>query len=520
MSVGSPVRGESTRGPGRDVPLRNYRPSIVLRLLGGVAVALIVVASTASVAVGPTLTLVVLGLFLVTALALFAPPFALAGAILLYGLEGTIKVGLDRELPGLGVSPEALGAGLIDLGFLVAVLGLLADDRMRTLLTIWGNAGRWARVALALLVGWLALSVVQIAATGDLNSALAGFRLTQAYVLAAVAGALLLARWRPEQVLTALVAVLIVIAAYAAFRAVAGPSADERVAAFSRSTTPLVPSENGVIFRNTGSFSSAIGLTSYLVPAGVFLFALGLFFVRLRFAAWAGVALVLVALVGTYVRTSLLAVAAGAVCALALLTFTSGLARNKKIALGLAGGPLLLFLLVLGALATNAVSGGSLEVEQRSSGVLRPFSDPSLELRLQRWRDSLDVVQANPLGTGLGTVGSATLDEEDGTVKTFADNSYIKILQEQGPLGAVPFALGVFATLIACAAGVGRRGAAARGLGIAAVSASVSFFLLAWSSEAIEQPGKILAWLFLGIALWTAFGPTERGSPTGAQGAG
>ena len=491
----------------------------MVRLLGGVAIALVVLASAALIAVGPTLTLVVLGLVLVTVLALFAPPFALVGAVLLYGFEGTIKVGLDRELPGLFVTPETLGAGLIDVAFLVAVLGLLRQDRGRTMLAIWTNTGRWTRVALTLLAAWLAISLLQIPVSGDLNSALAGFRLTQAYALAVLAGAMLMARCRPEHVVIALVGVLLIIAAYAAFRAVAGPSADERVAAFSRSTTPLVPSENRVIFRNTGSFSGAIGLTSYLVPAGVFLLSLGLFFARVRFAAWTGVALALVALVGTYVRTSLLAIAAGAVCAMALLTLTSGLARRTKIVLGLAGAPFLLFLLVLGALATNAVSGGSLEVEQRSTGVLRPFSDPSLELRLQRWGDSLDVVKSHPLGTGIGTVGSATLDEE-GTVKTFSDNSYVKILQEQGPLGAIPFVLGVFGTLVACVAGVLRGGVALRGLGVAAVTASVSFFLLAWSSEAIEQPGKILAWLFLGLALWTAFGAPPRERTSGARGAG
>lgn len=512
MTVESPERVSA-----RELANRHpqNRPSHALRWRAALLIVPVVLALAALTAVWPALTLVVLGLVLIIWLAVVAPPFALVGAILLYGLEGTIKLGLARELPALGVTPEAVGAAVIDFGFLVAVLGIVRQDRGRALLEIWRNVGGWIRIALALLTTWIAISLVQLFLFADIDSALAGFRLSQGYVVAVVAGAMLLARRRPAPVVNALVGVLLVIAAYAAFRAVAGPSETERAAAFARSTTALVPSEDGVIFRNSGSFSSAIGLASFLVPAGVFLFALGLAFFRLRLAAWFGFALVLVALVGSYVRTSLVAVAGGVLCAAALLTFASGLARRRKIALGLAAAPLLVVLIALGALVPNAVSGGSQAVEDRAAGLLDPLSDPSLTTRVDRWRESLDEVQAHPLGTGLGTVGSATQDSE-GRVQAFADNSYLKVLQEQGALGAVPFMLGVFGALIAIAARVTRRGMPLRGLGIAAVTSSAAFFLLAWTSEAIEQPGKVLAWLLLGVALWSASAapePTRRPAP-------
>ena len=502
MSVESPTRLGTAREPALNAQPHN-RPSIALRLLRSGALALGVLALAALISVWPALTLIGLGLVLIIGLAFFAPPLALVGAILVYGLEGAIKLGIARELPGLAVSPDSVGAAIIDFVFVVAVLGIVRHDRGRTLLKIWRNVGGWIRVAVALLAAWIAISLVQLSLTGDLGAALAGFRLSQAYVVAVVAGAMLLAGRRPGHVVNALVGVLLVITAYAAFRAVAGPSEMERAAAFARSTTALVPSEEGVIYRNSGSFSSAIGLASYLVPAGVFLFALGLSFVRLRLAAWFGFALVLVALVGTYVRTSLLAVAAGVVAAAALLTFTSGLARRKKTALALAGVPLLVVLIALGAVLPSAVSGGSQAVEERGAGLLRPFSDASLTTRLDRWDKSLDQVKAHPLGSGLGTVGGATRDRE-GRVQAFADNSYLKVLEEQGPLGGLPFILGVFGTLIAAAARVMRSELPIRGLGFAAVTGSTSFFLLAWTSEAIEQPGKVLAWLLLGVALWSA----------------
>ncbi|MDQ3721797.1 MAG: O-antigen ligase family protein [Actinomycetota bacterium] len=507
MTVESPAQLTPARGPALSAQVQD-RPSIAVRCQRVLVIGIVVLALAALTAVWPALTLIGLGLVLMIALAFVAPQFALVGAILFYGLEGVIKVGIARELPAVGVSPEAIGAAVIDFAFLVALLGIVRQDRCRTLLDIWRNVGGWIRVTLALMAGWIAISLVQLAVSGDIDAALAGFRLSQAYVLAVLAGAMLLARGRPQHVVNALVAVLLVITAYGAFRAVAGPSETERAASFARSTTALVPSEDGVIYRNSGSFSSAIGLASYLVPAGVFLFALGLAFVRLRLATWFGVALVVVALVGSYVRTSLVAVAGGVLCAAALLTFAGRLTRRRKIALGLAAVPLLVVLIGVGALLPNAVSGGSQAVEQRAGGVLDPLSDPSLTTRVERWRESLDEVQAHPLGTGLGTVGGATRDDE-GKVQAFADNSYLKVLQEQGPLGAVPFMLGIFGLLIAIAARVMRAGTALRGLGTAAVTAAASFFMLAWTSEAIEQPGKVLAWLLLGLALWAAAGGSQ-----------
>jgi hypothetical protein len=53
-----------------------------------------------------------------------------------------------------------------------------------------------------------------------------------------------------------------------------------------------------------------------------------------------------------------------------------------------------------------------------------------------------------------------------------------------------------------------------RPIGAAALAGSLTFFLLALDSETIEQPGKVVAWTLLGIALWEAYGRT--GSQTNA----
>ncbi len=487
------------------------RRAPLLRALSATGIAVVIMGWAVLVSVGPTTALLALAMILVTTLAFVAPAFGLVGAILVVGFEGVIKIGLAREWAGAGVTGDELGAALIDITLFIGALGVAWRDRCRTLLVIWRQAGRLPRLALCLLAFWLLLSLVQMNQTGDLGTAVAGYRLSQAYVLAVLAGAMLLARSRPEPVLAALVAVLLVVSAYAGFRGIAGPSESERLAAFARATTPLVPSASGVIFRNTGSFSSAIALASFLVPAGVFLFALGLFRQRLRLAAWVGVALVLVALLDTYVRASLVAISVGTVVTATVAMVTTGvLGHRAKAVLALAAVPLLVGLIAVGAVAPNAVSSGSEEVATRGEGVFKPGSDASLSVRFDRWRDTLRIVRDNPFGTGVGTVGRATLDDESNTV-TFTDDSYLKVLQEQGPLGAVPFTLGALAALVAAAAGAARRIGPERGIGLAAIGGSLSFFVLAATSETIEQPGKVLAWLLLGIALWAAFGTSDSG---------
>jgi hypothetical protein len=479
----------------------------VLPVVGGAAAVLAALTLAVCVAVAPTLTVLGLALVVIALLARGAPPFAISGVIFLFGVEGTIKVRLGQELPSLPVTPKALGAAVIDLAFLIAFLGVVREDRGRSLVAIWRNMGRGARTAIVALAAWLALSVLQIRVSGNLGTGLSGFRLTQAYVLAVPAGAMLFAKRRSERLLLALLGVLFVVSAYAAVRAVVGPSPGERVAAFGRQTTALVPTSHGVIFRNVGSFSSAIGLVSFLAPAGVFLFALGLLFLRYRLAAWLTVALSFVAVVGAYIRTSLVALALGVLSAGTLLIFGGDLARRTKILFAIVTVPLVVSLLGLGVLATNLAGRGSSQREARSSGLLHPLADPSLQQRFRTWRESMHVVKAHPLGTGVGTVGRATLTQQ-GSI-TVTDNSYLKVLREQGWPGGLLFALGVLGTWTAAAIRLMKVGTRVRPIGAAALAGSLTFFLLALDSEAIEQPGKVVAWTLLGIALWEAYGPTR-----------
>lgn len=509
MTVLGHTRSETLPVQGHAYGMPQTWSEAVLRVAKVVAAALGLLVLASCVALAPTLTLLALALVAVAVLALRAPPFAIVGVIFLFGLEGTIKVRLGEELPDLPVSGLALGAATIDLALVIAFFGLLRVDRGTSLALIWRNMGRPARVAIVLLAGWIALSVLQIPVSGNVSTGVSGFRLTQAYVVLAVVGGAMLARRWSERVLLTLLAAIFVISSYAAFRAIEGPSPSERVAAFSHQTTANVPAGDGVLFRNVGSFSGAVGLVSYLTPAAVFLFALGLLVPRHRLVAWLATALALVAVVGAHVRASLVVAALCLVATGAVVVLSSGLARRTKFVLAAVSIPVFISLVVVGAFASSLVSSNSPELQERSAGVLNPLADESMQLRFETWRQSFEVAKANPLGTGLGTVGRAT--EIEGASATVTDSSYVKALREQGVPGALLFTFGVLATWAAIAVGIARIGVRLRPIGLAALAGSGSFLLLASDSEAVEQPGKVLMWMFLGIGLWELYGRPESG---------
>jgi O-antigen ligase len=111
----------------------------------------------------------------------------------------------------------------------------------------------------------------------------------------------------------------------------------------------------------------------------------------------------------------------------------------------------------------------------------------------------------------VGAVGAASAPERE-RIKT-TDNSYLKVLVEQGFLGLALFAFG----MIAAAALLARRlrhtsGAESRHAGLAALAGFVAFLGISFAGESVEQPGKIVAWALLGIAAAYAFAqPAKAG---------
>jgi hypothetical protein len=455
------------------------------------------VALAAAAAVWPAPTVAVLPLVVIAALAGIAPAYAFVLALVLFGAEGSLKVLLTLEGSSLPVEPTAAGALVLDLALLVAAAVLIVRDRGASLAAAWRGASRVGRAAVVLIGLWLLVSIAQIAQGGDLSRGVIGFRLTQFYVVAALAGLVLAAAGRSSgpRMVTFLLAGLGVVAAYAAVRGVIGPSEHERQFALTRPGVPVY----GDVFRAVGSFSGAVGLASFLVPTAVFALLAALLVRPLRLLGTAVFVCATVGVVSSYTRAALVAIAAGLVFGAVLAAAASGTSRRRGVLVVSAVVAVLTLVSVGAAVASRA----SPVVEKRAHAFVDPLNDKSLRERFDTWVDSVNEIRRRPLGTGLGTVGRASGIGGETTVTT--DNSYLKILREQGVLVAPLFILGILAAVLAIAWGLIRAPARRQAIGVAALSGFVSFLVLALAGEYLEQPGKVLAWALLGMAAWAAW---------------
>jgi O-antigen ligase len=436
----------------------------------------------------PSLVVAVGAIGLVAALAWLRPEYGFVFALALFGFEGSLKKGLTFDTLPVSVSGATLGAGVLDLCLLAAGAALLYRRRA-TLRAAWAGADRVLRVGVLLFAAWLALAVLQIPQSGHLVRGVNGFRLIHWYVLAA-AGGVLLARSR-RRALDLLFVFLLVVAAYGALRGVIGPSVHERAFALSRSGV----TQYGSAFRDIGSFSGAVGLASFLAPAGIFAFVLALLSPRWRIPGLVVAACALVAVIDSYARVAIVAMFGAVVLAAVLMVRAAQLPRRRTVLAVSA----ILAALVLGAAGTVLASRSSPQLKERVHAFVHPLADESVHLRLDTWRDSLTELTHHPLGTGLGTVGRARA-ASTGQQAVTTDNSNLEIQREQGFLGGILFMLGIVVTVAGLIAGVGRAPADRRPLAIAAVCAFVCFAVLAAAGEYIEQPGKVLAWTLLGLA--------------------
>jgi O-antigen ligase len=449
----------------------------------------------------PTAAVVVGAVLLILVLCIRFPACAFLAALVLYSFEGSIKMRLSvEEAP----SPLGFGAASLDFAFLASLAALLGQDRGRSLIRVWTRATRWERVAVGLFAAWLCLSVVQVPWGGDLIDGLEGFRLTQLYFLALLGGIVVASRLGASRLAPLLLGVVVLATTYAAVRGIVGPSFNEQ--AFAEMRT--FHTEFGELGRNVGSFTAPVSLVSFLVPVAILCLALGFLPSAYGWIAWAVFALAMIGIIASYVRTGLLAVVAGAAILAGLVLLAREGSRDRKVY------AVALVLLVLGGGYAATLVAGEVapEARERAQSLANPFSDESVEDRLNTWGDSLKQVAHEPLGTGLGTVGRASLR---GRRATTTDSSYLKVLREQGVPGAMLFLAGLGGIVAALAVRLRRLGITRRPLGTAAFAGFGGFLVLMLTGEYIEQPGKLLAWTLLGVAMWECVGRTrERPAPS------
>lgn len=448
-------------------------------------------------ALWPTAAILLGALTIVLALCLRAPAYGFALALAMYSFEGTVKMRLSVEA---APSPVALGAAALDFAFLASLAVLLLRDRGSALLEVWGRATRLERWAAGALGVWLVLSVVQIPVSGDLINGLEGFRLTQMYVPAALGGIVLAARLGEERLVPLLLGVIALAVLYACVRGVTGPTANEELFAERRAFN----SNFGALGRNTGSFTGPVGLVSFLVPASVICLVLGFLRSDRRWLLALGFAFAMTGIIASYVRTGLVAVVAGAALMALLMLLQKGSSRRR----GVFAVATVVVVLAGGYAATLVAGEASPTAEHRAENLANPFTDDSLTARFDTWGDRIENV--TPFGSGLGTIGRATTK---GRTTEFTDSSYLKILEEQGPLGVLLFVGGLVGLLVGAGIRLVRIGPSQRPLGTAALASFGGFMVLMVMGEYIEQPGKLLAWTLLGVTLWEASRPSTSERP-------
>jgi hypothetical protein len=451
------------------------------------------VAGAAVTAVWPIAGLVLAAVLAITVLAVRAPAYSFLGALLLFGFEGTIKMRLEVEG---APSPLGIGAALIDLALVISVLGLLIDDRGRSLRLLWSRFGRAERLVATSIAGWIVLAVLQIPLSTSISNGVEGIRLTHFYVIAIPAGVMLAAKLPPNRLEQALLALAAIVAAYAALRGIIGNSDEEKRFAASRDLNTLFIDHA----RDTGSFTSPVALVSFLVPAGLFAFTLACLEARRRVTGAIVFGLAMVGIVASYVRTAFVAVVVGALALAGILVGSSSVSRNfKLVAIGL-----VVVVLAGGYAAVQLAGNVNSFAKHRAESLSNPFSDYSVKQRYKTWKRSLNKTVHHPLGTGPGTVGRATI--KHGRKATYTDSSYLKIIQEQGFLGGFLFLFGMLGALVLCWRRLVRAGPLSRPLGVAALVGFVTFLVLCVTGENIEQPGKAMVWAMLGIAAWEGYG--------------
>lgn len=469
-----------------------------LAAVGSVAIAVL------AVAVWPAFALLAAVVGFVVVLALHAPVHAFVLALLLFGVEGSIKVLLSFGGTPLPASPVAVGAAAIDVAFFATLALLVVAAGRRAARAVWRDAGWMWRLGAGFLAAWLAVSVAQVVQSGDVAQGAAGFRLTQAYVAAFVGGLVLLtSELGRRRAVPLLLVGLALIAGYAAARGIVGPSSSERVFALGK---PGVTHYGGAV-RAVGSFSAAVGLTSFLAPAAVFALALALLAPQYRRLGVVVFALAAIGVVASYARAGVLAIAIGMLAIAAFALVGPFVARRTKLVVAL----VILGTLAALATATAVATQHSPQLRERVRGFVNPLDDASMQMRFDTWRDTAAAIARKPLGTGVGTVGHATGDRRETTVTT--DNSYLKIMREQGLVGAPLFVLAILLVGTSAAVVAARRRTATNAITIAALCGFIAFLVLGVFGEYVEQPGKVLAWTFLGMASAEAAAPQPARAP-------
>ena len=421
------------------------------------------------------------------------PLWSVSALLLLMTFEGTFVAYL-----GAGVRPFVW---ILLLGlFASTIAGYLNSSRSRAIV-IWPGIAAFA--------AYLALSAIQIPFAETTEIGARGFVAGPALLVAFFAFAY--ARWSAEtrwKVAKAFAAIALLGGVYALFRLIVGPSDTELT--LYRPSADIAGDLS--LF---GSFSGRVELGAFAAIAIPSLFSIALATRgRWRWVAAASTVLMIVALLGSEVRTALVGAALGVVLVTALVQ----VARAFR---GRAGLALLATVVaaVAGVVGYGLTLADDPESSERFSRILTPGKDFSFQQRVEKWDAALARINDHPFGEGLGSTGTTQrlyshvyrLDNR------YIDNSYLQLGVQQGYPGWI--LMGVAVVLIGfmlIRSSLETTDLRLSAIGIGAVGSLLAWLVTLMTGEILTSWGGLLLWILLGLAVggFVAAGP---GRPTRAR---
>jgi hypothetical protein len=444
----------------------------------------------------------------ILSLALYVAERVVPHPLLVFAMPASIAAGIAcrrrPELAVLALFAVASAFGVID-AFTPIPPSKLTD---LLLAGLWLGVA-WRRIVggerfelrllpgVVLLLAFAMITLAQVVAAPSLSFGIHTFISTGLYLLTIVlVGASDLDSERLAVIGKGIVAIAVLVAAYAVLRDVIGPAAKERAIA---SQQPFNFKDGKLLL--FGSFESRhqLGLWCALVVpfcAGMAAVLTG----RWRAAALAVIPLCAVAFIASESRAALVAAIAGLAVVLALHSMGRAFPGPRL------GAVLAAVVVLVGGGGTAIVlSGGSgSATTKKFTVVLHPSDDAAYRARRAKWDEALREIRKQPMGHGLGTANQ--LQQQQGrfvSIGSFSiDNSYLRVGYEQGIVPALLYIAG----LVALAFALIRRAAitpdAARaGPALAAAGAIVSYIVVLYPSNAFDGYTALAAWLLAGVGI-------------------
>jgi hypothetical protein len=350
---------------------------------------------------------------------------------------------------------------------------------------------------IVLLIAFAVVTLAQVIAAPSFSFGIHTFISTGLYLVTVVlVGASELDEKRLARLAKGIVAIALLVAAYAVLRDIIGPAGKERAIA---SLQPFNFKDGKLLL--FGSFESRhqLGLwCALIVPfCGGMATVLG---GRWRLAALAVIPLCAVAFISSESRAALVAAVIGLAAVLALHSMGRAF-PGPRLGAVLAAA----VVLIGGGGAAIALSGGnSNATTKKFTVVLHPNDDAAYQARKEKWDEALRDIRKQPMGHGLGTANQ--LQQQQGrfvTIGSFSiDNSYLRVGYEQGILPALLYIAG----LLALTATLIRRAAitpdpARAGPALAAAGAMVAYVVVLYPSNAFDGYTALAAWLLAGVGV-------------------